>query len=106
VDISDVTTPGKSMPGGMLTLTAQGDQDGTGTVWASHPVEGNDANQAVVPGMLRAIDAGNLRRELWNSTMRANDEVGLLAKFTPPTVVNGKAYIATFSNKICVYGLH
>ena len=106
VDISDVTTPGKSMPGGMLTLTAHGDQDGTGIVWASHPVEGNDANQAVVPGMVRAIDAGNLRRELWNSNMRAHDEVGLLAKFTPPTVVNGKAYLATFSNKICVYGLH
>jgi hypothetical protein len=90
----------------MLTLTAHGDQDGTGIVWASHPVAGKDANQEVVPGMVRAIDAGNLGRELWNSNMRPTDEVGLLAKFTPPTVVNGKAYIATFSNKICVYGLH
>jgi len=37
---------------------------------------------------------------------QAERVVGLLAKFTPPTVVNGKAYLATFSNKICVYGLH
>jgi hypothetical protein len=104
VDISDVTTPAGSMPGGMLTLTANGDQDGTGIIWASHPINLN-ANQAVVPGMVRAIDAGNLRHELWNSTMRAADDIGLLAKFTPPTVANGKVYIATFSNKVCVFGL-
>jgi len=29
VDISDVTTPPNSMPGGMLSISAQGDQDGT-----------------------------------------------------------------------------
>jgi hypothetical protein len=104
VDISDVTTPAGSMPGGMLTLTANGDQDGTGIIWASHPINLN-ANQAVVPGMVRAIDAGNLRHELWNSTMRAADDIGLLAKFTSPTVANGKVYIATFSNKVCVFGL-
>jgi hypothetical protein len=104
VDISVVTTPARSMPGGMLTLTANGDQDGTGIVWASHPIS-DDANQRTVPGMVRAMDAGNLSRELWNSHMKAADEVGLTAKFTPPTVVNGKVYVASFSNKICVYGL-
>jgi hypothetical protein len=105
VDISDVTTPANSMPGGLLTLTANGDQDGSGIIWASHSVSLN-ANQQVVSGLVRAIDAGNLRRELWNSTMSAVDDLGLLAKFTTPTVVNGKVYVATFSNKICVYGLH
>ena len=55
--------------------------------------------------MLRAIDAGNLSRELWNSTLHPNDNLGLLAKFTPPTVANGKVYMATFSNKVCVFGL-
>ncbi|MGB6165224.1 MAG: hypothetical protein WBF75_22175 [Pseudonocardiaceae bacterium] len=104
VDISDVTTPAGSMPGGMLTLTANGDQDNTGIIWASHPISLN-ANQAVVPGMVRAINAGNLGHELWNSTMRATDDIGMLAKFTPPTVANGKLYVATFSNKICVFGL-
>jgi hypothetical protein len=88
----------------MLTLTANSDNAGTGIIWASHPVKLN-ANQAVVPGMLRAIDAGNLSRELWNSTLRPNDNLGLLAKFTPPTVADGKVYMATFSNKVCVFGL-
>jgi len=103
-DISNVTTPGGSMPGAMLTLTADADNAGTGIIWASHPINLN-ANQAVVPGMLRAIDADDLSRELWNSTLQANDSTGLLAKFTPPTVANGKVYMATFSNKVCVFGL-
>jgi PQQ enzyme repeat len=103
-DISDVTTPGGSMPGAMLTLTADADKAGTGVIWASHPIALN-ANQAVVPGMLRALDADDLGRELWNSTLHPGDDLGLLAKFTPPTVVNGKVYMATFSNKVCVFGL-
>lgn len=103
VDISDVTTPDRSMPGGMLTISADGDRDGSGIIWASHPVNRN-ANQGVVAGMVRAIDAGNLKRELWNSTNTAADDLGLLAKFTPPTVANGKVFLATFSGKVCVYG--
>jgi hypothetical protein len=104
VDISDITTPPNSMPGGILSISAQGDQDGTGIIWASHPIHDN-ANQAVVDGMLQAIDAGNLKRVLWNSTSNPADAVGKLAKFTPPTVANGRVYMATFSGKVCVYGL-
>lgn len=52
-----------------------------------------------------AIDASNLGHELWNSTMRTAEDIGMLSKFTPLTVANGKVYVATFSNKICVFGL-
>jgi len=104
VDISDVTAPPRSMPGGMLSISAQGDQDGSGIVWAGHPIH-DDANQAVVDGMLQAIDAGNLKRVLWASTSKAGDAVGKLAKFTPPTVAHGRVYVATFSGTVCVYGL-
>jgi len=31
--------------------------------------------------------------------------VGNYAKFAPPTIANGKAYLATFSNQLLVYGL-
>ena len=31
--------------------------------------------------------------------------VGNFAKFTPPTVTNGRVYLATFSNVLRVYGL-
>ncbi len=33
------------------------------------------------------------------------DAVGNFAKFVPPTIANGKVYLATFSNKLNVYGL-
>jgi hypothetical protein len=87
------------MPGGALSLSANGNQAGSGIVWASHPHNqqfGHDANQHVVLGILRAYDASNLDNELWNSEMNAADSIGNFAKFNPPTVANGKVYLASF----------
>ncbi|MGB8328233.1 MAG: IPT/TIG domain-containing protein [Steroidobacteraceae bacterium] len=93
------------MPGAMLALSANGSAPGTGILWASHPFSG-DAELATVPGILRAFDASNVSVEIWNSRMNAaRDDFGNLAKHTPPTVANGKVYVATFSNQVAVYGL-
>jgi len=35
----------------------------------------------------------------------SRDAVGNFAKFVAPTVANGKVYLATFSNRLNVYGL-
>jgi uncharacterized membrane protein len=92
-------------PGGILSLSAHGGTPGTGIVWASLPYQG-DANHHVVPGVLRAFDASNVVRELWNSKQdAARDDVGSFAKFCPPTVANGKVYLATFSCQLLAYGL-
>ncbi len=92
-------------PGGILALSADGSKPGSGIVWASHQMSG-DANQSVRPGILRAYDAGNVAHELWNSEqLSARDAVGNFAKFVPPTVANGKVYLATFSGRLDVYGL-
>ena len=92
-------------PGGMLALSANGTNAGSGIVWASHNLVGN-ANQQVRPGILRAYNAQNITNELWNSEqISARDSVGNFAKFVPPTVANGKVYLATFSNRLNVYGL-
>ena len=65
-----------------------------------------------VSGVLRAFDALDLKKELWNSEQNpARDKVGMFAKFCPPVVANGKVYLATFrddatqKNKLVVYGL-
>jgi hypothetical protein len=93
------------MPGGMLSISADGSKAGTGIVWASHPYSG-DANRATVEGILRAFDATDLTHELWNSKMNdARDHVGNFAKFSYPTIANGKVYLATFSNQLLVYGV-
>jgi hypothetical protein len=53
-----------------------------------------------------AYNAQNVNNELWNSEqLSARDSVGNFAKFVPPTVANGKVYLATFSNRLNVYGL-
>ncbi|MFF7725519.1 hypothetical protein [Streptomyces sp. NPDC008001] len=99
--------PGGSpgMPGGMLSLSARGPDPATALLWATHPYR-DDANQAVVEGVLRCYRAADLTRELWNSKMNAaRDDVGLFAKFVPPTVTGGKVYVATFSGGLHAYGL-
>src|SRR5262249_44308896 len=94
--------PPLGMPGGSLSVSANGSAAGTGIVWAALPLNGN-ANQAVCPGVLRAFDAADVTKELWNSTKKANDDPGNYAKFVPPTIANGKLYLATFSNQLVVY---
>ena len=93
------------MPGGMLSISANGRTAGTGIVWASHPYDRN-ANTQVVTGILRAYNASDLKQELWHSKQNSiRDDVGNFAKFCPPTVANGKVYLATFSGYLAVYGL-
>ena len=99
------TTGGGGQPGGILSLSASGTNAGTGIVWASVNTSAN-ANQATVAGTLHAYDAQNVARELWHSDMVASrDAVGNFAKYVAPTVANGKVYLATFSNRLNVYGL-
>lgn len=93
------------MPGGMLAVSSDSAVVGTGVVWASHPRSGN-ANQQVRPGRLDAYDARDIRRLLWTSDMLINrDSIGRFSKFNTPVVANGKMYMATFSNRLNVYGL-
>jgi hypothetical protein len=101
---SPTAAPG-GQPGGILALSAQGTNAGSGIVWAAHQL-GGDANQQVRPGILHAYSAENVGLELWNSEqVSPRDSVGNFAKFVPPTVANGKVYLATFSNRLNVYGL-
>jgi hypothetical protein len=93
------------VPGGILSISADGSRAGTGIVWASLPFEGHATHQSVW-GILRAFDASDLHKELWNSKMNPQrDDLGYFAKFCPPTIANGKVYMATFSNTLVVYGL-
>ncbi len=98
-----ISLPG-GMPGAMLSVSSNANQAGTGIVWASHPFNG-DANHDVVSGILRAFDANDITKEIWNSSMNAGDAIGKFAKFVPPTIANGKVYMATFSNQLVVFGL-
>ncbi len=113
---STMRSPEKSMPGGMLSLSANGNAAASAILWASIPISG-DANMGTVAGMLRAFDAAHVEKELWNSEQNGGrDHLGMFAKFCPPVVANGRVYMATFAepstggqpgarNKLVVYGL-
>jgi uncharacterized repeat protein (TIGR03806 family) len=99
-------TPAPSgQPGGFLAISADGNQAGSGVLWGIHQLIG-DANHTVQPGFLHAYDAQNIGHELWNSEqIPSRDHVVSFAKFVPPTVANGRLYLATFSGQMNVYGL-
>jgi hypothetical protein len=105
------------MPGGMLTVSASGTSVLSGIIWASLP-DKKDAIHQVAPGRLIAFQASPVQGkilELWRSdkspgNASASNRTDVPAaykfsKFAPPTVVNGKVYLATFSNELRVYGL-
>jgi hypothetical protein len=89
----------EGMPGGFLSVSANGTSNGI--IWVLS-VYACDAVEHVEPGILYAFDASNFTgagptrqlTELWNSRQAASDDVGYFAKFTYPTVVNGKVYVA------------
>jgi hypothetical protein len=106
----------KGLPGGMLSISANGTTGGI--LWANHPwsPDGSDANAItmVVPGVLRAFDASDVTNELWNNRddpRMTADSVGDFAKFCPPTIANGKVYFAAWHKgadapgSVIVYGL-
>lgn len=89
-----------------MSLSANGSQAGTGIVWASAAYSG-ESNTNVVPAILRAFDATDLTKELWNSKQNAaRDDVGNYAKFAPPTIANGKVYQPSASGQLVVYGIN
>jgi len=102
----DFTASGPTgQSGAMLTVSSDGSDDSTAIVWAAYAYSG-DAESFVTPGILRAFAATDVTRELWNNRQNLNrDGAGNYAKFSSPTVANGRVYLPTFSHKVVVYGL-
>ncbi len=96
--LSEFTPPFLSEYAG-LSISANGAADGI--VWLTLANYG----AAGLPGTLFALDATNLASELWSSDMNGTrDHLGAFAKFVPPTVADGRVYVATFSRAVVVYG--
>jgi hypothetical protein len=96
------------MPGGMLTLSANGGTDGV--IWATAPVDG-DANMHVVSGIVRAYDAADFDpapapgapaklRLLWQQAGFQH------SKFCPPVVADGRLLVPTYDGRVDVYVLN
>ena len=96
------------MPGGMLTLSANGGDNGI--VWGTAPLNG-DANKHVVDGIIRAYDAADFNpgpNENGPAKMRLLwQQAGFkYSKFCPPVVTDGKLLVPTFDGQVDVYELN
>ena len=101
--------PNEGHPGAMLSLSANGDKDGI--LWAAIHATGDSWHESR-PGVLHAYDADDIRHELWNSLQNATrDDCGEYSKMAPPTIANGRVYLASFGSEnigtgqLCIYGL-
>jgi hypothetical protein len=101
--------PNQGHPGAMLSLSANRNKDGI--LWAAIHATGDSWHESR-PGVLHAYDADDIRHELWNSLeMPSRDDCGEYSKMAPPTIANGRVYLASFGSdnvgtgQFCVYGL-
>ena len=95
------TTFNMPIPYDGIAVSSNGGDPTTGIVWMT----AGDYSASPAPASLHAFDPTTLQ-ELWNSdTVPSRDYLGLFAKFTVPTIANGKVYVPTFSNEIVVYGV-
>jgi hypothetical protein len=86
-----------SHPGGIMTISSNGTTPGSAIVWAA-VLRLGDAWHNIAKGALVALDAKDVKNLLFDSTKNSGDDLGNLAKFSPPTVANGKVYVTTFAN--------
>lgn len=96
-------------PGAMLSLSANGGKEGI--LWAAIHATGDSWHESR-PGILHAYDADDIEHELWNSLENPErDDCNNYSKMAPPTIANGKVYLASFgtenigTGQFCVYGL-
>ena len=101
--------PNEGHPGAMLSLSANGNKNGI--LWAAIHATGDSWHESR-PGVLHAYDADDIRQELWNSLeIPSRDDCGEYSKMAPPTIANGRVYLASFGSEnvgtgqFCVYGL-
>jgi hypothetical protein len=73
-----------TMPGGMISLSADGDLNGSAIVWATLPLS---ANPTPHPAALYAYEARDLVL-LWSSPY------GVLSHWVPPTIADGTVFVA------------
>jgi outer membrane protein assembly factor BamB len=86
-----------TMPGGMLSVSANGNNKNTGIVWATLP-RASHPTWPDAPGQLYAFD-GETLEFLWDTPL------GTLAHWVAPTIADATVFIATSTEGLVAYEL-
>ena len=101
-------------PGGTLSISANGNANAI--LWATTNSKGDPSDPTLgawhmtQPGILYAYNMANMAQIWTNEQNPGRDDCGNYAKFTAPTIANGKVYLPSFgtaqaqSGQVCVYG--
>jgi hypothetical protein len=92
-------------PGGVLALSADGTDAATAIVWASVSRVMNGPGKLIAFKAVPEPSTPTHLTKLWDSELCEEDRLEGGADFIPPTVANGKVYIATGANRVEVFGL-
>ena len=102
--VSQGQTP-TGWPGASPVVSADGTTNGI--VWVASPdnVQPGFRGDSAIPMVLRAYDASDVSKELYNSgQMPTRDSAGPAVKFQIPTVANAKVYVGA-DHELDAYGL-
>jgi hypothetical protein len=87
--------------GGFMSVSSNGPDPATGILWINQSASGCAYGCS---GVLRAMNASDITKELWNTNMTPGENINLDNKFSVPTITLGKVYMAANGNQLCVYG--
>lgn len=88
-----------TMPGGMISLSANGTDTATGIVWAILSTDNIEPGKGTPRSELLAFDARNVEELLWSGP------IALTPHWAPPTIAEGKVFVSTLNAELMAYGL-
>ena len=91
--------------GGFMSVSSNNQDTSTAILWVLQAQSGCDGSSPGCNGILRAVSANNINKELWNSSLYSSDNMGNFGKMVSPTIANGKVYVPASSQQIVVYGI-
>jgi hypothetical protein len=92
-------------PGGILSISANGEKADSAIVWAYTTFVGNGPGRLMAFSAMPDAAAPDRLEAIWDSDICAGDAIDTGSTFAAPTVSNGRVYIATGADRVDVFGL-
>ena len=86
-------------------MSANSSDSATAIVWASTTRMINGPGKLMAFKALPEASTPDVLTKIWDSDICVEDRLDLGSDFVPPTVANGKVYVATNANRVDVFGL-